>query len=436
MKSNTNLVLNHIAWRGLYFFTILLINIGIARFFAAEKSGQIFYIANNLSFIILLTSISLESGAVYYISTGKLDAVQMARFCVMWTLLATTIAAIIWWQTMGYTGSYFLGNRTVWNAGLIFISGVLLTTFFTSLFYSKKKFAFPNKLLFLVNIVFILLLLFANRWAWFKNNFLILYFLTYFLQGFLLMMFFFISNRNRAQGGLPDLRVLKKVISFSLVALTANFIYFLVNRMDFWFVERYCSATDLGNYIQASKLGQMLLIVPSILGSTFYPLIASGEDNQNMPQVARILFLINIILCLFILLTGYWLFPFLFGPSFGNMYFIFILLIPGLLALTANYPLAASNSGNNLVRRNVAGSVIALIIIAAGDFFILPMAGVRSAAVISSIGYLSYYCYVLILYRRDHQDRLTDYFIVLKSDFSWMANQLKRLTETTRLKKN
>ncbi len=54
MKKTSALVLHHIVWRGLYFFSVLLLNIGIARFFAAEKSGQIFFIVNNLALILLI----------------------------------------------------------------------------------------------------------------------------------------------------------------------------------------------------------------------------------------------------------------------------------------------------------------------------------------------------------------------------------------------
>ena len=81
MKRNSDLILQHLLWRALYFFSVLLINIGIARFFAAEKSGQIFYIVNNLALILLLVSISLESGSAFYIASGKPGSSLMARFC-------------------------------------------------------------------------------------------------------------------------------------------------------------------------------------------------------------------------------------------------------------------------------------------------------------------------------------------------------------------
>src|SRR5664279_2177399 len=105
MKSTTNLVLNHLLWRGFYFFSVLLLNIGIARFFAAEKSGQIFFITNNLAFLLLMSSISLESGATHFIASGKLNALQMGRFCGLWAIVASFTAITGWVTVLYFTGS-------------------------------------------------------------------------------------------------------------------------------------------------------------------------------------------------------------------------------------------------------------------------------------------------------------------------------------------
>jgi hypothetical protein len=86
----------------MYFFSVLLINIGIARFFAAGESGQIFYIVNNLSFILLLVSLSLESGAAYFIASGRFEPAALARFCVIWTAGSSLCALGIWWLSMSF----------------------------------------------------------------------------------------------------------------------------------------------------------------------------------------------------------------------------------------------------------------------------------------------------------------------------------------------
>lgn len=428
MKRTANLIVQHLLWRGLYFFSVLILNILISRLFAAEKSGQIFYIINNLSFVLLLVSMSLESGAVFFISSGKLDGLQMARFFVIWTLFAATVAASLWWLGLHFTGSAFSRNSGFLVASLLFIGGVLMTSFFNALFYAKQQFGLSNKILFGVNLTLIVLLVSGSHCELVSKHFLLLYFFTYFLQGLLLMLVFFIWYPEKKISGLPASPVVKKVFRYAAVALAANVIYFLVNRMDYWFVERYCSARDLGNYIQASKLGQMMLIVPSILAATLFPLLSSREqinEGKQLQSIIRTLLWLNVCICLPLICFGSFLFPAVFGRSFDNMYRLFILLIPGILAFTANYPLAAWFSARDRIGINITGSILALLVILAGDLLVLPRAGVLAASCTSSVGYFCYYCYTLMMYRKENASPLKDFLIIRKNDLQWIFRLMK-----------
>ncbi|MDP4213877.1 MAG: oligosaccharide flippase family protein, partial [Bacteroidota bacterium] len=383
---------------------------------------------NNLAFILLLVSISLESGVVYYISSGKLDALQMARFCVLWTIAAGSIAASVWWLGLRFTGTSFFGNADFLGASLLFIGGILLTTFFNALFYSKHQFGFPNKILVVVNICLIILLISGNGSEWVRDHFLLLYFFSYALQGILLMTVFFIWHPEKGERGIPSSPVLKMVIRYSLTALTANIIYFLVSRIDYWLVAHYCSASDLGNYIQATKLGQMLLIVPSILGSTLFPLLSSGKRanaDADLQCVVRVLLWINLCICVMLICFGSYVLPLIFGKSFDKMYMLFVLLIPGILAFTANFPIAAWFSARDRIWVNISGAVLSLLLILAGDMLILPYAGVRAASCVSSAGYFCYYCYMQIIYRKENPSSLKDFLFIRKDDVKWIYQLIK-----------
>jgi O-antigen/teichoic acid export membrane protein len=427
MNSNSLLIRQHILWRGLYFFSVLLINIAIARFFAAEKSGQIFYIVNNLALILLLASISLESGAAYYVANGSLDASAMARFCMIWASAFSFIAFAAWWGVLYFTRSRYFSDPEFLISGFLFIIGVLNTTYFTALFYAKKEFGIPNKILFLVNSLFILILIIGKNQTDFRNHFIQVYFSCFFLQGMLLNFFFFRKKSSGVKSMLPPGPVLKKVIQYSLAALLANGIYFLVNRIDYWFVAYFCRAGDLGNYIQASKLGQMLLILPSILGSTLFPIFSSQKKSGSESQITagiRILLWTNGLICLLIFCFGWFVFPFVFGNSFGRMYLLFVLLIPGILCITMNYPMAAWFSASKRIDINIRGSALALIIICAGDLLMLPRWGVVAAPVVSSAGYFSFYCYTVFKYRKEYSVPWKDFLVIRRSDLFKIRHSL------------
>ncbi len=139
MKKTSTLILTHILWRGLYFFSVFLLNICIARFFAAEKSGQIFFIVNNLALILLIVSVCLESGSTYYIASGNLEASQMALFCLIWAPAASLIALAVWWVVLYFSHPAFLNHENFLLVSFLFILGVLFTYFFYSIVLCEKK---------------------------------------------------------------------------------------------------------------------------------------------------------------------------------------------------------------------------------------------------------------------------------------------------------
>ncbi len=406
-------------WRGLYFFSVLLLNIGIARFFAAEKSGQIFFIVNNLALVLLVVSISLESGSTYFIASGNLDASLMGRFCLVWAVGAACLAVAGWWAVLNFTHSSYTNLPGFFASSFFFILGVLLTTYFTALFYGRKEFGLPNKILLLVNVLLIILLIPGKNHPSFRSHFLEIYFFSFFLQGLLLGIFFNRAYPVSGKGTFPSENILKKVISYSLAALTANLIYFLVNRIDYWFVEYYCTPKELGNYIQASKLAQMMLILPAILGSTLFPLFSSGEKAANsleLTAVMRVLLWLNGLISILLIGSGWFLFPVVFGDSFNLMYLLFILLIPGILSITMNYPVNAWFSAANRIDVNIKGSLLALAIICTGDLVLIPRYGILSAPMVCSAGYFCYYCYTVFMYRREHKLPWKDFLVIRKSD--------------------
>jgi len=165
----------------------------------------------------------------------------------------------------------------------------------------------------------------------------------------------------------------------------------------------------------------MLLILPAILGSTLFPIFSSHEKSGNNAQlsaVIRVLFWINGIICISILAAGWYFIPLVFGNSFNNMYLLFVLLIPGILCITMNYPMAAWFSAAERIEVNIRGSVLALIVISIGDLLALPHFGIISAPIISSAGYFSYYSYTVYIYRKENVTAWKDFLLLRKSDLN------------------
>lgn len=417
-----------IFWRGLYFVSVLLLNILIARHFKADVSGQLYYVTSFFAFIILLLSLCMEAPMGYYLSQNKINETQLSVLSIVWiALLSIPVYLAVKW---------FVGNNTVPFSNTVFeisanafLIGNLLITFFVALFYAKYDFIIPNLVLIAVN--FLLILLIPNNTItseWVKDEqYICVYFIGFFLQGLSLAISFILKYWKWKNVRIISNDLLKQFFSFALISVATNAITFLMYRIDYWFVNRYCSPSDLGNYIQACKLGQIFFIVPSILASVVFPVTASGsrkDMNEKMQLLSRILIISYGIFCLFLLLTGYWLFPFVFGPTFKNMFTPFALMIPAILSYSVVHLLAAYYGGKRHLSINFRASVLTLVIIIVGDVVVIPFWGIWGAALISSIGYTACLLYMFRVHSKQYESRLKDFLVFNKNDWQLFCKLL------------
>ncbi|HRI22765.1 MAG TPA: polysaccharide biosynthesis C-terminal domain-containing protein, partial [Panacibacter sp.] len=218
------------------------------------------------------------------------------------------------------------------------------------------------------------------------------------------------------------------------LALMANIIFFLVYRIDYLFVNAspVCTAADLGNYIQVSKLGQMLLIFPQIIASVIFPRSASGIDrkelNTSLMIIARLFSQLYLVIMIVIVVCGKFLFTGLFGETFNKMQLPFIILVPGIFSLSVLSLLSAYFSGKGKVSVNVTGAVVALLFVIAGDYFFVPLYGIVAAAIISTLGYTINLGYSLYIFYKDYHINVFGFFRWRKDDYRWLISLLKKKT--------
>jgi O-antigen/teichoic acid export membrane protein len=419
-------------WRGLYFVTILVMNIFVSRYFEAGNSGWIFYLCNNFSFLLILVGLTIENGVNYYASKKEIDDRQLTWFAIAWSVMVALVVFVGLWFYFGrYRDTTVITRYQYLYYAVCYIAGIQLTNIFTVLFYTRKNFFLPNFLMVLLNIIFILII--PKQQGLEDTNpsiFIKLYFGYFMLTGLVLTIAYIIKTKSVETFSLPSFTSLKLLIRYALMALAANVIFFLVYRVDYWFVNRFCSPEELGNYIQVSKLGQMLLIIPTIISSVVFPHTAGGmqlsQMKDNILRIGRFTTVLYLILFIVVLLIGRDLFPWTFGNSFRLMYTPFLLLVPGIWALSNLFILSAYFGGVNKVKVNIQGACIGLVMILIGDFLFIPKYGMYAAAIVSTIGYIATFLYSFLHISKEHSVSITQYWSINKDDIKWLQAIIKR----------
>jgi O-antigen/teichoic acid export membrane protein len=300
------------------------------------------------------------------------------------------------------------------------VGGMILINFFQRLFNAENAFALPNYVLSITSLIFIFCTLVYKGAV---EHILVAYFLLFPLQGVSLLSIYFLRYRSQKSFVFPALKQWKSLFEYSLKALSANLVFFLVMRFDYWVVKTNCSDIQTGNYLQAARLGQMLMIVPQIMAAVILP--AASRDSNNIKEViarlVRIMFHIYILVFICIFLFGDLLVLKLFGSSFAGMNAVLLYSIPGFFFLSSLSLYAAWFAGQNKVTVNLRGAVYAFVFILTADLFFIPRYGIKAAAMISSIGYGINLLYAVIKYRNEFQKfpRLYD-----KADYRWLLQIL------------
>lgn len=425
--------LQSVLWRGLYYVSAFAINMLIARHFEASQSGSVYYIISIYALILLVASLSLESGITYFFSKGKIAADRLFNTTITWSVAIGLLSFFIvrFYFNHAYQG---ITPGLMLFSAVMFIAGNLLITYCSAFFYAANNFILPAIITIAGTLLLIILIPFNGRSVLpFINdqNYFYIYFGSYFVQGLCLALAArvkFVPSLSLKFLTPVDLRLL---LRYSALAFASNIIFFLLYRIDYFFVEKYCSAAQLGNYIQVSKLVHLFFVLPTILASAVFPLTARGGNEQTIDKLltllSRTIFLLYFLICLVLAIAGNWFFPLLFGDSFSDMYLPFLWLIPGILSLSGIFTLTAYFAGKNRISQNISGSLLALLAIAAGDILFIPVYGIQAAAIVSSFGYMIYQVYIIAVFKKEYKIAVADFFIFRIADCKKIKNTITSL---------
>jgi len=385
----------HLIWRSLGLISNLIITILLSRLLAAADSGKFFYFLSWLSLIILIGSLGIEPAITYFIASRKMskkELLPLAFFWIFFVLLLLVISGVISYH-------YFPQPTEMIRSGFFFISGQLMISFFTAFFYGEHEFILPARIIFFSNLAYIIILsLFVLLCPHSISYNLILesYVILILLQG-IWMLISIINNTGFRFGDIKlDVQILKTLFRYSLLVYFANITFFLATRIDYWILNHFKQDPALvGNYIQVSRIAQLFQLYPSMLAAFLFPAIAAVKAQMNtyIIRLMRIVFWLNLILVLLILFGGNFFFPLMFGKTFDQMYMLFLYMVPGIISLSLLAILSTFFSGNNQVIVNLFISLLGLIIIFLGNWFFVPIYGVITAPIVSSVGY--YFCYLI-----------------------------------------
>ncbi len=413
---------HNIFWRVINTLLTFIINLLLVRLLGAAQSGSFYYDVTILSLLVLLQGFSLEAGIVFLGTKNSNDISSITATVFLWVALQTLLSFFV---------LLFVKVAVSLPLALLFITGNIAVTCLTALFSAHKNFSTPNIISAVINaLVTVLLFVLYNAADFYKayvttKTPVIIYISGFVVQALVLILFFLKTHPPKLFSLNVDVTIVKKLFSYAAVAFAANVLFFLLTRIDYYFVGKYCTPDALGNYIQVSKLGQLMVLLPSVVATVLFPYTAAENENTylaNTQFYCRIITWLFIPLMLLIAATGFWLFPLLFGDGFDIMYAAMLFYLPGFFALCISTVLAAYTGGRGMIYTNLTASAIALIVVILADVLLIPVCGINGAAIASSLAYFVCMIYLLLRLKQKEYFFITDFFGLKFSDLKKLSS--------------
>lgn len=418
------------AYRIAFLVFQLLNTILISRLIGPEGFGVYSLVIINANLLLVFSSMGIPAGILFHASAKDLPLYRIERILWISTLLQFVLAAVVEFIHYSFTDSYWIwpSDNLLYGAmGVIFFLAIVVTEKYYALYNGFHKFPLYN----LITVIFNATLFLVLAYMWAGNapedhaTIIQVYIGVQLIQTICLILVFHLGKFG-SHLIIESAGAGKKFINYSLYAFLANALFFLVTRVDFWILEYYRGATELGWYALSSRIGQMFLVLPGLFAGIVLPSLTAGKIGADkLESMLRILNTFNLVIMTGLALVLPWLMPFLFGERFDPSILPLMLLLPGIFFLAVQTLLASYFAAKGTPSVNFYSTIIALTIVLILDFVLIPVYGAPGAAVASTVAYMAGTLYTYLLYIRQEKYQWSK-LLMNRADLQYFLNVIRK----------
>ena len=284
----------------------------------------------------------------------------------------------------------------------------------------------------LITISTLVLLYFYNGTLTFQTYLIALYtsFILYFL-----ISFSCISKNLTETFRTPYLNIFKDFLRFGSWNQSAHIFQFLNFRISYYIIDQFAGKAPLGIYSNGlSIIESIWLIAQSISLIQYSKIINLNDTSKAIPisiQAMKSAIVLTLLGCIFLCLLPARFYILMFGPEFETVKSIILIMIPGILVFTFALVLGHHFSGTGRVRLNAEASFIGLLFTLVFGFLLIPLYGIRGAAITANISYAATAGYVIFKFLSLTNTNITQ-FIPSKKDFQSIMSNINGLKTNAR----
>lgn len=233
-----------------------------------------------------------------------------------------------------------------------------------------------------------------------------------------LYQFTVFHRSHRLQPNEPARVETREIFGYARKTFVSDLAQMLAYRSDIWIILYFLTPRDLGQYVLAVNLGQMLWILPNVIGMVLMPNVSRNlYDATAIARHGRVVVALLAVVGIVVAILGLWLVPILYGSEFSQAGVLLLLLMPGMIAIAATKIYANYLAGRGLVGINQRASLITLALSIFWDLLLIPLLGLPGAAIATSLAYCATLAVVLFGIARHDRLPIRDLLIPRRTDF-------------------
>ena len=220
-------------------------------------------------------------------------------------------------------------------------------------------------------------------------------------------------------------------ISYGIIPFLALVILNLNFRLDIFLIKYFLDNTQVGFYSLGVSLGEKMWLIPEAISLVLFASISNVDKKTAdilTPKVCRITLLFVSCAALVLLPSGNYIITLLYGNQFKPSVTPFIILLPGIVAMTLYLLIHSDLTGRGKARITLKVFSYALLLNFALNVLLIPKMGINGAALASTISYTLGAFWLCFEFSKETGINLNTILIFKKSDYrDYIAPLLRRI---------
>jgi len=389
-------------------FAIIVIN---AHYIGAVGVGTISLILLGITFINLVSNFIGGPAIVYLLP--RFDAFRLIVPSYLWAFLCSSAGSVLL-STSGLIPSVYVFD-VFWLSFFVTVTSVNLT-----ILLAKERFVIYNVLGSLQILITLSVLTFLVFWS---GNHTVTAYLFAFYAG-IITSFIVSLIAIRKLIHFSDIEELPSVVITLLKYspfMQFGTIFQMVNyRLSYYIIERFFGPGLLGVFTVGTQVSESVWIVGRGAATVHYARMSNTLDMNYARNLTLALikgvFCMTLLLLIVMVLLPQSVYVFLFGAGFAEARVVVLILAPGMLFTSVTMIISHFFSGIGLPRYSMYGSAVGLVLTVSAGFVLIPVLGIKGAALTTSLSYFVCMCYLLFVFIRKTGIGYNE-FKIRKSDF-------------------